>query len=77
MERIGNTKKIFYTACVFLSMWVLSATHAAMGYLNTSVIDFYSLEGAMKGLPGSINTVLSMTAFMLVIFMIGRIRKPL
>lgn len=77
MERIGNTKKIFYTACVFLSMWVLSATHAAMGYLNTSVIDFYSLEGAMKGLPGSINTVLSMTAFMLVIFMIGKIRKPL
>lgn len=77
MERIGNTKKIFYTACVFLSMWVLSATHAAMGYLNTSVIDFYALEGAMKGLPGSINTVLSMTAFMLVIFMIGKIRKPL
>ncbi len=76
MERIGNAKKIFYTACVFLSMWVLSATHAAMGYLNTSVIDFYSLEGAVKGLPGSINTVLSMTAFMLVIFMIGRIRKP-
>lgn len=77
MERIGNTKKIFYTACVFLSMWVLSATHAAMGYLNTSVIEFYSLEGAVKGFPGSINTVLSMFAFMLVIFMIGRIRKPL
>lgn len=76
MERIGNTKKLLYTACVFLSMWVLSATHAAMGYLNTSVIDFYSLDGALKGLPGSINTVLSMTAFMLVIFMIGRIRKP-
>ncbi|MBR3928447.1 MAG: MFS transporter [Clostridia bacterium] len=77
MERIGNAKKIFYTACVFLSMWVLSATHAAMGYLNTSVIDFYSLDGALKGLPGSINTVLSMIAFMLVILMIGRIRKPL
>ena len=76
MERIGKTQKFLYTACVFLSMWVLSATHAAMGYLNTSVIDFYSLEGALKGLPGSINTVLSMTAFMLVIFMIGRIRKP-
>ena len=76
MERIGNRKKIFYTACVFLSMWVLSATHAAMGYLNTSVIEYYSLEGAVKGLPGSINTVLSMIAFMLVIFMIGRIRKP-
>ncbi len=77
MERIGKKKIYLYTACVFLSMWVLSATHAAMGYLNTSVIDFYSLEGALKGLPGSMNTVLSMTAFMLVIFMIGRIRKPL
>ncbi len=77
MERIGKTRLLMYTACVFLSMWVLSATHAAMGYLNTSVIDFYTLEGAVKGLPGSVNTVLSMIAFMLVILMIGRIRKPL
>lgn len=76
MERIGKAKLLLYTACVFLSMWVLSATHAATGFLNSSIIDFYALSGFEKGLPSSVSTVFSMTAFMLVIFMIGRIRKP-
>ena len=76
MERIKKSRMIAYTACIFLSMWVLSSAHAALSFLNSSIFEFYGLQEFQRGLPGSVNTTLSMIAFMLVIVLIGKIRKP-
>lgn len=75
MDRVNGKRLIAYTACVFLGMWLMASIHAAMGGLQTSMIDAYSLSDSGKGVPSGTLTLFSVIAYFAVLLLIGRVHK--
>ncbi|MBR4428726.1 MAG: hypothetical protein IKS78_05150, partial [Clostridia bacterium] len=66
---------MLYTVCIYTGMWVLASVHAAIGALQTEVIDYFSLRDSVKGLPSSVVSGFSIVAFLCVLFTAGMFRK--
>lgn len=75
MDRVNGKRLIAYTVCVFLGMWLMASVHAAMGGLQTAMIDAYSLSDSGKGAPSGTLTLFSVVAYFAVLLLIGRVHK--
>lgn len=75
MDRVNGKRLIAYTVCVFLGMWLMASVHAAMGGLQTAMIDAYSLSDSGKGAPSGTMTLFSVIAYFAVLLLIGRVHK--
>ena len=71
----GRKGIMLYTVCIYTGMWVLASVHAAIGALQTEVIDYFSLRDSVKGLPSSVVSGFSIVAFLCVLFTAGMFRK--
>ena len=76
MEGNGVKRGVFaYTLCIYAAMWLLSAIHSAEGILQTATIDFFALSDSVKGLPSGTVSAFAVVAFVLVLVLVGRMRK--